>query len=236
MNITALDRLKKDVFEANLLLVKYNLVTFTWGNVSGIDRDNGWVVIKPSGVEYSHMKPEDMVVLELSSGQRISGKYKESSDSPTHLALYRAFGNIGGVVHTHSRWATVMAQSGISIEPFGTTHADYFYGTIPCSRALTEEEIKVNYEYNTGKVIVDTFSGINPSDIPAVLVKSHGPFVWGDTPKKAVENAAVLEEVSFMAWHNIVLQPEIKAISKSLLDKHFLRKHGENAYYGQENK
>ena len=230
-----IEKLINDVFEANILLKTYQLVTFTWGNVSGIDRERGLVVIKPSGIDYDHMKPQDMVVLDLENGGRIHGEYRESSDAPTHLALYRSFNDIGGIVHTHSRWATVMAQSELPIEPLGTTHADYFYGTVPCTRALSINETTSNYEYNTGLVIAETFQGINPLDIPAVLVNSHGPFTWGHTPGKAVENAAVLEEISFMAWHNIIMNRAIKPIDKMLLDRHYYRKHGKNAYYGQIN-
>lgn len=228
-----LDRLKKEVLEANLMLPKYSLITFTWGNVSGIDRESGLVVIKPSGVEYDGMTEKDMVVVSLETGEIVEGVLRPSSDTPTHLALYRAFPNIGGVVHTHSRWATIYAQAGKGIPPLGTTHADYFYGEIPCTRRMTEKEIAGDYEAETGKVIIETFAGRNADDIPAALVYSHGPFAWGTSPENAVHNAVVLEEIAFMAWHNEALSPDIVPMQKELLDKHYLRKHGANAYYGQ---
>lgn len=228
-----LTELKKQVFEANLLLKKYSLVTLTWGNVSGLDRKENIVVIKPSGVEYDSMKWEDMVAVDISTGNVVEGNLKPSSDTHTHLEIYRNFKEIGGLVHTHSRFATVLAQSGYSIPAYGTTHADYFYGTIPCTRMLTDEEVSKDYELNTGKVIVETFRDIDPYAIPAVLVASHGPFCWGDNPRKAVENAIVLEEVSTMAFHNILLEGKLEQISDTLLDKHYLRKHGKDAYYGQ---
>ncbi len=228
-----LEELKCKVYEANMKLPQYGLVTFTWGNVSGIDREKGLVVIKPSGVEYSEMKPEDMAVVSLGSGERVEGELNPSSDTPTHLVLYRAFPEIGGVVHTHSRWATVYAQSGRGIPPLGTTHGDYFYGEIPCTRKMTTEEIAGEYERETGNVIVETFSGISAADIPAVLVHSHGPFTWGTDPDNAVHNAVVLEEIAFMAWHNQMMDPGIQPMQQELLDKHYLRKHGANAYYGQ---
>lgn len=231
-----LEQLKQEVYEANMLLPKYHLITFTWGNVSGIDREKGLIVIKPSGVEYDVMKPEDMVVIDL-NGNRVEGDLNPSSDTPTHLELYKAFPNIGGVVHTHSRWATTMAQAGMGVPALGTTHGDYFYGEIPCTRKMTPEEIKGEYEKETGTVIIERFrtAGINPDDIPAVLVYSHGPFTWGTDPHNAVHNAVVLEEVSFMAWHNLVLSNNtIPSMQQELLDKHYLRKHGANAYYGQK--
>ena len=228
-----LEPLKEKVCAANLLLQKYSLVTFTWGNVSGVDRETNAMVIKPSGVEYERMKPSDMVVVDLCTGKRIDGDLNPSSDTPTHLELYRVFASIGGVVHTHSRFATIMAQSGLPVPVFGTTHADYFNGEIPLSRALTDSEIEGEYELNTGKVICETFAGADPLEIPAVLVKSHGPFCWGLTPDKAVENAAVLEEVSLMAWHCLALNAGLRPVSKALSDRHYLRKHGDNAYYGQ---
>jgi L-ribulose-5-phosphate 4-epimerase len=228
-----LEQLKKEVLKANLLLPKHGLITFTWGNVSGIDREKGLVVIKPSGVEYDEMTEEDMVVVSLETGERVEGKLRPSSDTPTHIALYKAFPNIGGVVHTHSRWATVYAQAGRGIRPFGTTHADYFYGEIPCTRKMTAAEIAGEYEKETGAVIVEAFQGKSPDDIPAALVYSHGPFAWGKSPENAVHNAVVLEEVAFMAWHCESLSPEICDMQKELLDKHYLRKHGANAYYGQ---
>ena len=228
-----LNELKEKVLKANLDLVKYNLVTFTWGNVSGIDRESGLVVIKPSGVEYESMSVGDMVVVNL-EGEVVEGKWKPSSDTPTHLALYKAFESIGGIVHTHSRWATSFAQAGRGIPPYGTTHGDYFYGEIPCTRKMTPEEIGGEYELKTGNVITETFAGRSYKDIPAVLVNSHGPFAWGSDPSNAVHNAVVLEELSFMAFHTEALNPKVNAIPKELLDKHYLRKHGKNAYYGQK--
>ena len=227
-----LELLKQQVLEANLLLPQYGLVTFTWGNVSGIDRDTGKVAIKPSGVSYEEMTVEDIVIVDL-EGNVIEGKLNPSSDTPTHLELYNAFPFIGGVVHTHSRWATCFAQAGKPIEPTGTTHADYFYGTIPCTRQLTPSEIASNYEKETGKVIIEIFKSLDADLIPAVLFQNHGPFCWGKTPKKAVETAVVLEEVAFMQYHALGLNPELAPMQKELLDKHFLRKHGKNAYYGQ---
>lgn len=228
-----LKELKEQVYEANMLLPKHGLVTFTWGNASGIDRGRGLVVIKPSGVDYDKLTPEDMVVLELESGKRVEGTLNPSSDTPTHLVLYRAFGNIGGVVHTHSRWATVFSQAGRSIPPLGTTHADYFYGDIPCTRRMTPSEIGGEYELETGSVIAETFEGKSPDDIPAVLVHSHGPFTWGTDPHNAVHNAVVLEELAFMAWHNLMMAPDIPPMQRELMDRHYLRKHGAGAYYGQ---
>jgi L-ribulose-5-phosphate 4-epimerase len=227
-----LESLRQQVLEANLLLPKYGLVTFTWGNVSGIDRATGLVAIKPSGMGYEELTAEDMVIVDL-DGKIIEGKLKPSSDTPTHLDLYKAFSHIGGVVHTHSRWATSFAQAGRPIEPMGTTHADYFYGTVPCTRRMTPTEIAGNYESETGKVIIETFDNSDPDVIPAVLVYSHGPFCWGKTPEKAVETAVVLEEIAFMQYHALALNPELVPMQKELLDKHFLRKHGKNAYYGQ---
>lgn len=228
-----LEKLKQEVFEANMLLPKYGLITFTWGNVSGIDRKQGLVVIKPSGVDYDVMHPEQMVVVDL-DGNRVEGDLNPSSDTPTHLELYKAFPCIGGVVHTHSRWATIFAQSGMGIPPYGTTHADYFYGEIPCTRKMTRAEIEGEYEKETGKVIVERFATLTAGDIPGVLVHSHGPFTWGTSPQEAVHNAVVLEEVSMMAWHNKSLSGNtIPSMQQELLDKHYLRKHGANAYYGQ---
>ena len=229
-----LEKLKQEVWEANLLLPKYKLVTFTWGNVSGIDREQGLVVIKPSGVEYEDMRANDMVVIDLASGARVEGELSPSSDTPTHLELYRAFPNIGGVVHTHSRWATVFSQAGMGIPPLGTTHADYFYGEIPCTRKMKTAEIQGAYEKETGSVIAECFAGRKADDTPAVLVYSHGPFTWGTSPNNAVHNAVVLEELAFMAWHNLSLNPELSDMQSELLDKHYLRKHGANAYYGQK--
>ncbi len=229
-----LEQLKEQVCKANLLLPKYNLVTFTWGNVSGVDREKGLMVIKPSGVEYDDMKPSDMVVVDLKTGEKVEGDLNPSSDTDTHIELYNAFPNIGGVVHTHSRWATTFAQAGKGIPALGTTHADYFYGEIPCTRKMTPREINGKYELETGLVITETFEKINPDEIPSVLVHSHGPFSWGTDPFNAVHNAAVLEELAFMAWHNLMMNPELSAMQQELLDKHYLRKHGANAYYGQK--
>ena len=228
------DNLKTQVYEANLLLPKYNLVTFTWGNVSGIDRERRVMVIKPSGVSYEDMTAEQMVVVDLDSGITVEGTLSPSSDTATHLALYRAIPNIGGLVHTHSRWATIFAQAGMGIPPLGTTHADYFHGGIPCTRKMTPAEIYGDYEANTGKVIAELFSFIDADSIPAALVHSHGPFVWGKDVMDAVHNAVVLEEVAFIAWHSLALNPDIPPMQQELLDKHFLRKHGPDAYYGQK--
>jgi L-ribulose-5-phosphate 4-epimerase len=238
-----LEELKKIVCDANLLLPKYNMVTFTWGNVSGIDRKQGLVVIKPSGVEYDTMKPEDMVVVDL-DGNRVEGKYKPSSDTPTHLVLYKAWPTLGGVVHTHSRWAASFAQAGRGIPAFGTTQGDYFYGEIPCTRKMSPEEIgdpydsaeKSPYERETGRVILEKFSQlhIGPEKVPGVLVHSHGPFAWGMDPFDAVHNAVVMEEVAFMDFHSLMLEPQLPAMQQELLNKHYLRKHGANAYYGQK--
>lgn len=227
-----LEQLKKEVLEANLKLVKYGLVTFTWGNVSGIDREKGLVVIKPSGVEYDGMTAEDMVVIDL-NGNVVEGKWKPSSDTPTHLVLYKAFENIGGIVHTHSRKATSWAQAGRGIPAYGTTHGDYFYGEIPCTRKMTPEEIAGEYEKETGNVIVETFKDKSYADIPAVLVNSHGPFVWGTNSDNAVHNAVVLEELAFIAYNTEAINPDVKVMQQELLDKHYLRKHGNDAYYGQ---
>ena len=230
-----LEKLKEEVLKANLLLPKYNLVTFTWGNVSGIDRERGLIVIKPSGVEYDEMKAEDMVVVDM-NGSIVEGSLRPSSDTPTHIELYKAFPNIKGVVHTHSRMATSFAEAGLSIRPFGTTHADYFYGEIPCTRCLSKDEIECEYERNTGVVITETFKDLDPDAIPGVLVRNHGPFTWGTSPSNAVHNAAVLEEVAYMAYYAMTLNPEINNVDSYLLDKHYYRKHGKNAYYGQEKK
>lgn len=231
-----LEDLKQAVFEANLLLPKYDLVTFTWGNVSGVDREKGLMVIKPSGVEYDTMRPEDMVVVSLKTGEKVEGDLNPSSDTDTHVVLYNAFPDISGIVHTHSRWATTFAQAGQGIEALGTTHGDYFYGEIPCTRKMTPEEIGGKYELETGNVIVETFRDKSANDIPAVLVHSHGPFCWGTSPKNAVHNAVVLEELAFMAWHAKMLNPALPPMQQELLDKHYLRKHGANAYYGQGKK
>jgi len=228
-----LKRLKEQVFQANLLLPKHGLVTFTWGNVSGIDREKGLVVIKPSGVSYDDMKAGDMVVVELETGKKVGGSLKPSSDTATHLELYKAFPNIGGIVHTHSRWATTFAQAGRGIMALGTTHGDYFYGEIPCTRKMTKAEIEGAYEKETGAVIIETFQGKDPNAMPAVLVYSHGPFAWGKDPMDAVHNAVVLEEVAFMNFHTLMLEPSMPPMQQELLNKHYLRKHGANAYYGQ---
>jgi len=229
-----LEELKEQVCKANLLLPKHGLVTFTWGNVSGIDRARGLVVIKPSGVEYDGMGPDDMVVVDL-DGNVVEGHYKPSSDTPTHIELYKAFPNIGGVVHTHSRWATSFAQAGMGIPAYGTTQGDYFYGEIPCTRKMTPTEIAGAYEKETGTVIIETFRtrGIDADSVPAVLVNSHGPFTWGTDAMNAVHNAVVLEEVAFMALQARTLNPSLQPMQQELLDKHYLRKHGKNAYYGQ---
>lgn len=229
-----IEKLKQEVFEANLLLPKYGLVCFTWGNVSAIDRQQGLIVIKPSGVSYDHMTVEDMVVVNL-DGKVIEGKLKPSSDLMTHLELYRQFPEIGGVVHTHSQNATAWAQAKKGIPALGTTHADYFYGEVPCTREMTKEEIKNDYELNTGKVIVEHFdkNNINPLSIPAVIVSGHGPFTWGVNASKAVENAVVLEEVAQMALKTKMINGSVEQMKEELLDKHFLRKHGAGAYYGQ---
>lgn len=227
-----LEQLKKEVLEANLLLPKYGLVTFTWGNVSGIDRKSGFVVIKPSGVEYDTMSVDDMVVVDL-QGNVAEGKRKPSSDTATHIELYKAFPACGGIVHTHSRWAASFAQAGRGIPPLGTTHGDYFYGEIPCTRLMTNEEIAGEYEKETGKVIIEAFDGKNPEAVPGVLVHSHGPFAWGKDAHEAVHNAVVMEEVAFMAFHAMMLSPNLQDMQQELLDKHYLRKHGKNAYYGQ---
>ena len=226
-----LEKLKEEVYRANLDLVEHGLVIFTWGNVSGIDRERGLVVIKPSGVSYDEMRPQDMVVMNL-YGQVVEGSLKPSSDTPTHLVLYRQFQNIGGVVHTHSEWATSWAQAGKGIPALGTTHADYFYGEIPCTRKMTKEEIEKDYELETGKVIVERFKELNPDQVPGVLVNNHGPFSWGTDAHNAVHNAVVMEEVAKMTFRTLQLNLETK-MDQVLLDKHFLRKHGKDAYYGQ---
>ena len=229
-----LDELKEIVCKANLELPKHGLITFTWGNVSGVDREKGLLVIKPSGVDYDGMTADDMVVVSLKTGEKVEGKWKPSSDTATHVALYNAFPKIGGIVHTHSRWATSFAQAGRSIPSYGTTHGDYFYGDIPCTRKMTPDEIAGEYEKETGNVIIETFKDIDENDIPAVLVNSHGPFAWGTDPMNAVHNAVVLEELAFMALHTEMLNPDVVRMQQELLDKHYLRKHGKNAYYGQD--
>lgn len=230
-----LEQLKKEVLEANLLLPKYNLVTFTWGNVSGIDREKGLIVIKPSGVEYDVMTAEHMVVVDL-DGNVVEGDLNPSSDTATHIELYKAFPEIGGVIHTHSPWATSWAQAGRGIPAYGTTHADYFYGEIPCTRQLTPEEVKRAYEKETGTVIIEAFRerNIDPTAVPGVIVYKHGPFAWGKNPHQAVHNAVVMENVANMAYHAEQINPQGTPIEQYLLDKHYMRKHGPNAYYGQK--
>lgn len=230
-----LQELKRQVYEANMLLPKYGLVTFTWGNVSAIDMESGLFVIKPSGVEYESMKPEDMVVMDL-NGNRVEGKLRPSSDTPTHLELYKAFPEIGGIVHTHSSYATSWAQAGRSIPCYGTTHADYIYGEVPCVRCLTKEEIDEAYETNTGKLIVSEFKRRKKEimAVPAVLCKNHGPFTWGKDAKDAVHNAVVLEEVAKMAYRTESINSKVEPAPQELQDKHYYRKHGAGAYYGQE--
>ena len=230
-----LEKLKEEVYRANMDLPKYGLVTFTWGNVSGIDREQGLFVIKPSGVDYDKLTPEDMVVVDL-DGNKVEGRYNPSSDTPTHAVLYRAFSNIGGIVHTHSSWATSWAQAGRSIPCYGTTHADYIYGEVPCLRCLTKKEIDEAYEENTGHLIVNYFkeTGRDPMAVPACLCKNHGPFAWGKDPHEAVHNAVVLEEVAKMAFRSEIIEPLIQPAPQALHDKHYYRKHGANAYYGQD--
>lgn len=227
-----LEELKKQVYEANMELPEKELVTYTWGNVSGIDRERGLFVIKPSGVDYGKLTPEDMVVVDL-EGNKVEGKLNPSSDTPTHLELYKAFKDLGGVVHTHSPWATSWAQAGRSIPCYGTTHADYFYGEIPCARGLSQEEIAQDYEKNTGLVIIETFKGRNPVYVPGVLCTNHGPFTWGKDAAEAVHNAVVLEEVAKMAYRSEHLKDGLGPAPQDIQDKHFFRKHGKNAYYGQ---
>jgi len=227
-----LEELKDKIFKANLDLVSYGLVIHTWGNVSGRDPESGLIVIKPSGVSYGSMKADDMVVIDH-KGNIVEGKFKPSTDAPTHLFLYNSFQSVGGLVHTHSTFATSWAQAGKAIPPFGTTHADHYYGEVPCTRLLTDEEIKTDYEVNTGKVIVETLASADPLTIPSVLVNSHGPFCWGKNAEDAVYNAIALEEIAKMAFYTVLLGRD-EAVNKSLLDKHFNRKHGKDAYYGQK--
>lgn len=226
-------KLKQQVFEANCDLPRYGLVTFTWGNVSAIDRDQGLVVIKPGGVAYDAMKPGDMVVVDL-EGNIVEGKWRPSSDTATHLALYRCYPLIGGIVHTHSTHATAWAQAGLAIPALGTTHADYFLGDIPCTRALTRQEVEGEYELNTGKVIIETLGGRDPMQTPGMVVCQHGPFAWGKDAHDAVHNAVVLEEVAKMAWIARGINPRLRGIDHFLMKKHFMRKHGPGAYYGQQ--
>lgn len=227
-----LEQLKQEVLEANLYLPKHNMVVFTWGNVSAKDPETNLVAIKPSGVEYEHLRRDDIVIVDL-QGNIVEGHYKPSSDTATHLELYRQFPDIKGIVHTHSRWATIFAQAQKNLLALGTTHADYFYGMIPCTRQLSEDEIKSNYELNTGKVIVETVASTPPLHIPGILVASHGPFAWGTSAMDAVHQAVVLEEIAMMNWHSQMLNPQLQSMQQVLLDKHFNRKHGEGAYYGQ---
>lgn len=230
-----MDSLIRKVLEANLALPRYKLVVFTWGNVSAIDRERGMVVIKPSGVAYDSMTAEHMVVVNL-AGEVLSGSYNPSSDTPTHLEIYKNFADVGGIVHTHSRWATIWAQACQDIPAYGTTHADYFYGSIPCTRKLTAEEVKSDYEINTGKVIIETFRDrvIDPKAVPGVLVAGHGPFSWGKDADDAVHNAVVMDECGMMALQTEQINPRVVALEQNLLDKHYFRKHGDNAYYGQK--
>jgi L-ribulose-5-phosphate 4-epimerase len=228
--------LREQVFQANLLLPKHNLVVFTWGNVSGIDREKGVIIIKPSGISYEMLQADDMVIVEIENGKALNKGLNPSSDTATHLEIYKAFKDIGGIVHTHSRWATAFSQAGRGLTALGTTHADYFHGEIPCTRNLTDEEIRGDYEQETGRLIIETFEGIDPNSMPGVLVRSHGSFTWGSNPMDAVHNAVVLEEIAFMNFHTLMLSPDIPEMQRSLLDKHYLRKHGSNAYYGQKKK
>ena len=228
-----LEQLKQEVYEANLDLVKKGMVIYTWGNVSGIDRESGLVVIKPSGVDYGAMRPEDMVVVDL-NGAVVEGRWRPSSDTPTHLALYQSFPAVGGITHTHSTFAVAFTQAGLPISALGTTHADYFYGDIPCTRSLTAAEIQAAYEKNTGLVIAETFQGKDPLAVPGVLVKGHGPFTWGKNAAESVYHAVVLDKVAEMALHTLSLSPAAPRVPQHLLDKHYFRKHGANAYYGQK--
>ncbi|MCD4560708.1 L-ribulose-5-phosphate 4-epimerase [Lelliottia nimipressuralis] len=228
-----MQQLKQQVYDANRDLPRYGLVTFTWGNVSAIDRVRGWVVIKPSGVAYDVMQPEDMVVVDL-EGNVIEGRWNPSSDTATHLALYRRYPTLGGVVHTHSTHATAWAQAGLAIPALGTTHADYFFGDIPCTRPLTEAEVQGEYELNTGKVIIETIGECEPLHTPGIVVWQHGPFAWGKNAHEAVHNAVVLEEVAKMAWIARGINPQLQPIDRYLMNKHYLRKHGPDAYYGQK--
>lgn len=229
-----LESLKQQVYEANMELPRRGLITYTWGNVSGIDRESGYFVIKPSGIDYDVLKPEDMVVMDL-EGNKIEGHLNPSSDTATHIELYKEYPEIGGIVHTHSPWATSWAQAGRSIPCYGTTHADYFYGDIPCARVLTPDEIEDNYEKNTGVVIIETLNEKNPMYIPGILCSNHGPFTWGKDASEAVHNAVVLEEVAKMASQTEMINKNSQKAPQSMQDKHFLRKHGPNAYYGQTN-
>lgn len=231
-----LKELKEQVFEANIALKEHNLVVLTWGNASAINNDRDLIVIKPSGVQYQNMKPSDMVVVNLETGKVVDGQLKPSSDTETHRILYQKFSDVGGIVHTHSRHATIWAQAGKSVNPLGTTHADYFYGVIPCTRLMTKNEIEHNYEFETGKVIIETFNNLNlkPLDMPAALVHSHGPFTWGKNVMQAVEHSIILEEICYMQMFSYMVSPELSNMQTELLNKHYFRKHGANAYYGQK--
>ena len=228
-----LEELKQEVLEANLCLPKFGLVVFTWGNVSAIDESGKYIAIKPSGVEYDVLKRDDIVIVDL-NGNVVEGHFSPSSDTPTHLELYRNFPGIKGIVHTHSRLATIFSQAKLDLNPFGTTHADYFYGKIPCTRLMNKNEIENDYELNTGKIIVETFKDKDPMQVPAVLVASHGPCAWGKSAMDAVHQAVVLEEVAMMNWHSMMANKSLESMQSDLLNKHFLRKHGKNAYYGQK--
>lgn len=228
-----MQKLKQQVFDANMDLPRYGLVTFTWGNVSAIDRERGLVAIKPSGVAYETMKVDDMVIVDL-EGDVVEGRYRPSSDTDTHLALYRRYPSLGGVVHTHATHATAWAQAGLAIPALGTTHADYFFGDIPCTRALSAQEVAEAYELNTGRVIIETLGEVEPLHTPGIVVYQHGPFAWGKNAQAAVHNAVVLEEVAKMAWMARNINPQLRPIDRWLMDKHFMRKHGPNAYYGQK--
>ena len=229
-----LENLKKAVYEANMELFRRKLIIYTWGNVSGVDREQGIVAIKPSGVAYEELTADDIVLLSLGDGSRVEGKLRPSSDAPTHLWLYRAFPQIGGVTHTHSPFATAWAQAGRPIPCFGTTHADYFRGEVPCTRFLTEEEIARDYEAETGRIIEEALEGMNPTHTPAVLVRGHGPFAWGKNAGESVYHAEVLEETAKMAIYSLQLCPQLESLPAAMQNKHFERKHGENAYYGQK--
>ncbi|HLA68751.1 MAG TPA: L-ribulose-5-phosphate 4-epimerase AraD [Bacteroidota bacterium] len=231
-----LQQLKEQVCEANISLVREGLVVLTWGNASAVDRSTGMMVIKPSGVQYSNMKPRDMVVVSIETGQVVEGKLRPSSDAPTHRVLYAGFAEIGGIAHVHSPHATAWAQANKELPPFGTTHADHFHGTIPCTRQLTEDEIENSYEENTGRVILERFAGIDPLHMPAVFVASHAPFAWGENVDDALKNAITLEQVCSMASETLMLNPSLSRMNGTLVDKHFFRKHGKEAYYGQKGK